>query len=186
LSRTREELAAITVGDLTPLEGRIELRDHDRAWPALFEAEAARVRAALGATAIGVHHVGSTSVPGLRAKPIIDMVLAVAASADEASYVPALEQAGYALRICEPDWFEHRMLRGMDPAVNLHVFSADCPEIARMLAFRDHLRTDDADRRLYEATKRDLAARDWRFTQDYADAKTAVVEAIIARAWSAG
>ena len=96
--------------------------------------------------------------------------------------MPALEAEGYTLRIREPDWFEHRMLRKADPSVNLHVFSADCPEIDRMLAFRDHLRADAADRELYERTKRDLAAREWVYVQDYADAKTEAVEEIVARA----
>jgi GrpB-like predicted nucleotidyltransferase (UPF0157 family) len=182
LSRTPKDLAAITVGEPVPLQGGILLATYDPAWPALFETQAAKVRAALGERAIAVHHVGSTSVPGLCAKPIIDMVLVVTESADEARYVPALEDAGYVLHIREPGWFEHRLLKGMNPAVNLHVFSADCPEIQRTLAFRDHLRIDEADRRLYEKTKRDLATRHWRFTQDYADAKTEVVETILARA----
>ena len=88
-----------------------------------------------------LEHVGSTSIPGLAAKPIIDIVLVVADSADEAAYVPALEAAGYVLRIREPGWFEHRVLNGPDTKVNLHVFSDGCPEIGRMLAFRDRLRT---------------------------------------------
>jgi GrpB-like predicted nucleotidyltransferase (UPF0157 family) len=180
LSEAPTPLAAIS--DPTPIHAKIELALYDPAWPAIFEAQAARVRAALGGAAVEVHHAGSTSVPGLGAKPILDMVLVVNDSTDEARYVPALEGAGFALRIREPDWFEHRLLRGADPAVNLHVFSVRCPEIARMLAFRDWLRTHEADRRLYEATKRDLAGREWRFVQDYADAKTAVVEAILARA----
>ncbi len=181
MSRTEAELSAITLGDPTPLNAKIELAPYDPAWPEAFEAQAASVRAALGQRAIAIHHAGSTSVPGLCAKPIIDMVLVVADSADEAAYVAALEAAGYALRIREPDWFEHRLLRGAGPAVNLHVFSAECPEIGRMLAFRDHLRADGADRTLYEVTKRDLATREWQFTQDYADAKTVVVEAILER-----
>jgi GrpB-like predicted nucleotidyltransferase (UPF0157 family) len=103
-------------------------------------------------------------------------------STDEDDYVPALEAAGYALRIREPDWYEHRLLKKADPIVNLHVFSADCEEIDRMIVFRDQLRTNEADRELYERTKRELAAREWAYTQDYADAKTEVVEEIIARA----
>jgi GrpB-like predicted nucleotidyltransferase (UPF0157 family) len=103
-------------------------------------------------------------------------------SADEAAYVPALEAAGYVLRIREPDWFEHRLLKGPDAAVNLHVYSEGCPEIERYLLFRDRLRTDPAERELYERTKRELAARVWRYVQNYADAKSAVVEAIVARA----
>ena len=132
--------------------------------------------------ALLVEHAGSTSVPHLAAKPIIDIVLAVPDSPDEDDYVPALEAAGYRLRIREPDWFEHRLLKKADPSANLHVFSAGCEEIDRMLAFRDQLRTNEADRELYERTKRELAARKWAYVQDYADAKTEVVEEIVARA----
>lgn len=133
-----------------------------------------------------IEHVGSTSVPGLAAKPIIDMVLVVANSADEATYVPTIEAGGYVLRIREPAWHEHRLFKGPDTDINLHVFTSGCPEIARTLLFRDWLRDNESDRSLYERTKRDLAARDWTYTQDYADAKTVVVEAIIARAGAAG
>ena len=121
-------------------------------------------------------------MPGLAAKPIIDIVLTVADSDDEAAYVPALETAGFVLRIREPDWFGHRLLKGPDTDTNVHVFSAGCPEVRRMLAFRDHLRLDDADRELYERTKRKLAARRWRYVQHYANAKSEVVAEIMIRA----
>jgi GrpB-like predicted nucleotidyltransferase (UPF0157 family) len=121
-------------------------------------------------------------VPGLSAKPIIDMVLAVSNSADEASYVPSLEAEGYVLRIREPDWYEHRLLKAADIRANLHVFSEGCEEIDRMLTFRDWLRTHDDDRTLYERTKHELAARVWSTVQDYADAKADVIEAIFRRA----
>jgi GrpB-like predicted nucleotidyltransferase (UPF0157 family) len=113
-------------------------------------------------------------------------VLAVPDSADEPAYVADLEAGGYVLRGREPDWFEHRLFKGTDPTVNLHVFSAGSTEIDRMLAFRDQLRTDAQDRRLYEATKRELAARDWVYVQDYADAKTEIVASILARAMPGG
>ena len=148
--------------------------------------EAEKIRAALGDRALAVEHVGSTSVPGLCAKPILDILLLTADADREADYVPALTAAGYALRIREPDWFQHRMLRGTDPAVNLHVFSAGCPEAARMLAFRDWLRTCRADRDRYAAEKQRLAARPWAYVQDYADAKTAVVGEILERIRQAG
>jgi GrpB-like predicted nucleotidyltransferase (UPF0157 family) len=86
------------------------------------------------------------------------------------------------LRIREPDWFEHRMLRRADVAVHLHVFSAGCPETDRMVRFRDHLRGSAGDRDLYARTKRELAAREWKYMQQYADAKTAVISDIMARA----
>ena len=132
-----------------------------------------------------LEHVGSTSVPELAAKPCIDILLVVQDSSDEPSYVPALESAGYVLRIREPGWYEHRLLKGPDTAVNLHVFSSGCVEIDRMVRFRDWLRTHIEDRALYERTKRDLASLRWKYTQNYADAKTAVVGQILARAMAA-
>ena len=179
------ELRAVTVGELQPVSGPIEIVDYDPAWPGLFEREAERIRTALGDRVRLLEHTGSTSVPGLAAKPIIDMTLVVPDSGDEEAYVPALEAAGYVLRIREPDWHEHRVFKGPDTNVNLHVFSDGCPEIDRMLRFRDWLRTDQSDRELYERTKRKLAAREWTYVQDYADAKTLVVEEIIARALTA-
>jgi GrpB-like predicted nucleotidyltransferase (UPF0157 family) len=179
---TEEELRAVTVGEPTRLSGPVELVDYDPAWPQLFAREAERVRAALGDRVLLLEHVGSTSVPGLTAKPWIDMVLVVADSADEPAYVPALDAAGYVLRIREPDWYEHRMFRRSDPGVHLHVFSPHCSEVERMLLFRDHLRRNESDRRLYERTKRELARREWAYVQNYADAKASVVEEIIARA----
>jgi GrpB-like predicted nucleotidyltransferase (UPF0157 family) len=160
----------------------VVLVEYDPAWPGLYEREAARIRGALGAAVVGLAHVGSTSVPGLAAKPIVDVVLTVADSADEASYVPALEAAGYVLRIREPGWLEHRMFKGPDTDVNLHVFSVGEPEVGRMVAFRDRLRASEADRVLYERTKRGLAGRDWAYLQQYADAKAGVVADILGRA----
>lgn len=179
---TEAELQAVTLGELQPLGGPITLHDYDPQWPQLFQREAQRIRALLGERALLLEHAGSTSVPGLAAKPVIDIVLAVPDSADEAAYVPALEAAGYRLRIREPEWYEHRLLKGPDTDINLHVFSVGCEEIDKMLAFRDHLRTNAADRELYERAKRELAAQNWKYTQNYADAKTAVIEQIVARA----
>ena len=178
-------LARITVGSPTPLAAQIEVRDYDPAWPVTYEREAGRVTGALAERVRRLEHVGSTSVPGLPAKPIIDIVLEVADSADEPAYVPDLEATGYALRIREPDWFEHRMLYGPGHAVNLHVFSVGCSESDRMVRFRDHLRGNAADRELYARTKRELAAREWKYGQQYADAKTAVVSEIMARTGAA-
>ena len=182
---TEEEIRAAVVGELKPLDGPILLADYDPAWPALFEREAARIRVALGDTARLVEHAGSTSVPGLAAKPIIDIVLGVPDSADEASFVPRLEAAGYVLRIREPEWFEHRVFKGPDTNVNLHVFTVGAGEIERMLLFREWLRANPADRDLYLRAKRELVNRDWRYVQNYADAKTTVVESIVARARAA-
>lgn len=183
---TEDELRAVTVGEPQRLDGTITLAEYDPAWPAQFAVEADKIRGALGERALLLEHVGSTSVPGLAAKPILDILLVVANSADESAYVPALEQAGYVLRIREPNWYEHRLLRGIGPAVNLHVLSPDCAETERMLLMRDWLRTHPDDRELYERTKRQLALKTWQFVQNYADAKTAVVEDILARARAAG
>jgi GrpB-like predicted nucleotidyltransferase (UPF0157 family) len=110
------------------------------------------------------------------------MLLVVANSADEPAYVPAMKTAGYILRIREPDWNEHRLFKGPDTNINLHVFSSGCLEIERMLAFRDWLRINASDRNLYARTKLELAQKKWKYVQNYADAKTAVVEQIMARA----
>ncbi|HEX8218881.1 MAG TPA: GrpB family protein [Chloroflexia bacterium] len=179
---TEEQILASSVVPPTPLAGRIRLEEYNPDWPRLFEREANRIRGALGGQALQVEHAGSTSVPGLAAKPLIDIVLVVPNSADESAYVPALEAAGYTLTIREPNWYEHRLFKGPDTNVNVHTFSAGCSEIERMLLFRDWLRTHPEDRERYERTKRELAARDWKYVQNYADAKTAVVEDILARA----
>ena len=180
--RPDEEIAAARVGPVIPHNAPVHLAEYDRQWPVLFAREADRIRAVLGSRAVLLEHAGSTSVAGLAAKPIIDIVLAVPDSADEPGYVPDLEAAGYVLRVREPDWFEHRLFKGPDTDVNLHVFSAGSTEIDKMLLFRDWLRAHDDERYAYLAVKRELAQRTWRHVQHYADAKTAIVEQIVARA----
>jgi len=179
--RSDDEIAAVRIGPPEIHNSTIHLAPYDPNWPRQFEEQAARIRGALGDRALLVEHAGSTSVPGLSAKPIIDIVLAVADTTDEQAYVPPLEAAGYVLRIREQDWHEHRLFKWSDPVVNLHVFTIGCVEIDRMLRFRDHLRADSADRELYEKTKRELAQRTWKYIQHYADAKTLVVEEIVSR-----
>jgi GrpB-like predicted nucleotidyltransferase (UPF0157 family) len=175
-------MSSVTIGARRRVDGPVTLADYDPDWPVLYEREAARVRELLGDRVRLLEHVGSTSVPGLPAKPIIDMLLAVADSGDEPAYVPSMEAGGYVVRIREPDWHEHRVFKGPDTDVNLHTFSDGSSEIVRMLAFRDRLRTHDDERELYLRTKRELAARHWVYIQDYADAKGEVVEGIIERA----
>ena len=178
-----EQLADSWVdGDRPMLTGPVVLVDYDERWPQLYRREAERISGVLGDRMLLVEHVGSTSVPGLPAKPIIDIVLVVAVSADEPAYLPALQAAGYRLVIREPDWYQQRVLKGPDTNVNLHVFSAGCAEVERMLAFRDRLRAHDGDRDLYLRIKRELATRDWTYIQNYADAKTDVVTDILRRA----
>ena len=184
LPRTEEEIRAYTIGKLKPLSGRISIVDYDARWPELFAREAGRIRSVLGGAALRLEHAGSTSVPGLAAKPVIDLVLVVADSSEEDSYGPALIGAGYVLRIREPGWYEHRVFKGPDTDINLHVFSQGCPEIDRMLLFRDWLRESADDHDLYERTKRALAEKDWEYVQNYADAKMEVINEIISRALS--
>ncbi len=160
----------------------VDLAEPDPAWRDQYAELARLIHDALGPSAVVVAHVGSTSVPGLPAKPIIDVLLVVDDPADEGAYVPALEAAGFELHLREPGWHQHRLLRYAAPAANLHVFAPDSAEAERMLLFRDRLRANAHDRARYEGAKRELAARTWVYVQDYADAKSSVVEGIIARA----
>ena len=176
-----EYMQQVRLEPLIPHNGTITLVESDPNWPVLFDLEAVRVRGALGPAVVQLEHVGSTSVPGLVAKPIIDILLAVRDSADEPSYVPALTGVGYRLVIREPDWFEHRLLKGPDTDINLHVFTSGTDEVDRMLRFRDRLRTHTRDRELYARTKRTLAQQQWRHVQHYAQAKSEVVEQILQR-----
>jgi GrpB-like predicted nucleotidyltransferase (UPF0157 family) len=182
--RTKEEIQSIVVGELKPLTERIVFVEYDPEWPVLYAREEARIRSILGDRVLRIEHTGSTSVPGLAAKPIIDITMIVADVLDEPAYARDLEAAGYVLRIREqePEWYDHRVFKGPDTNVNLHVFSRGCLELDRMVGFRDWLRTHDDDRDLYERTKRELLTRSWEYVQNYADAKTAVVEEIMARA----
>lgn len=161
--------------------GSVLVVDYDPLWPALYTQEAAWIASSLGPAALLIEHVGSTSVPGLAAKPVIDINVAVTDSADELAYAPGLEALGYELCVREPAWFEHRLFQLQTPRVNVHVFTVGCPEAERMRAFRDRLRAHPDDREIYARTKRDLAAQRWRHVQDYADAKTGIVTAIMNR-----
>lgn len=183
-SSTEKKLKKITIGELKPHNNQIQLVEYDFHWPELFTKEYRKIQTALGDRAIKIEHIGSTSVPGLIAKPIIDILLVVANSADEQPYVPLLEAVGYILRIREPDWHEHRVFKGSDINLNVHVFSKGDDEIERMLLFRDYLRNNPREQKIYADTKRKLAVKQWEYVQDYADAKSEIVEAIINRARS--
>src|SRR5262245_1107809 len=119
--RNEEEISTYTIGEPELLSSRILIVDYDPHWPELFAREADRIRSVLGSGELRIEHVGSTSVQGLPAKPIIDLLMVVADSAEEDAYAPALEAAGYVLRIREPDWYEHRLFEGPDTNINLHV-----------------------------------------------------------------
>jgi len=176
------QIEAVSVRGSPPQYQEIVIAEYDPEWPRWFEQAGERIREALGDKVLRLDHVGSTAVPGLPAKPLIDINLVVDDTTDEDAYVPPLEAIGYELRVREPDWYQHRLLRGHDPPVNLHVFPPNCEELPRMLLFRDHLRENEADRELYARTKRELAAQEWKYVQNYADAKTAVVQEILSRA----
>ena len=132
----------------------------------------------LGARALRIEHVGSTSVPGLPAKPIIDLVLGLADSSDESAYVRDLQAAGYVLRIREPDWFEHRLFKGPRIDINLHVFSANCSESSTCSHSGTGYGSTRKIRELYASTKRTLVQQTWKYMQNYADSKTAVIREI--------
>jgi len=176
-------LDRVLIGGREPAE--IAVVDYDERWLVRFREVAERVRRALGEDALAVEHIGSTSVPGLAAKPIVDVLLTVADVGDEAAYVPALESAGFLLRVREP---AHRMVRTPARDVHVHVYEPDRPEVRDYLDLRDWLRVDAEDRELYAATKRMLARQPWDDMNDYADAKTDVISDILARAraWRAG
>lgn len=141
--------------------------------------------AVLGGVAQRVEHVGSTSAPGLPAKPIIDIDVWVDDTEDEGRYVPALERLGYVLVLREPWWNGHRMLtHAVDPPINLHVFPATAPEPLRHLLFRDWLRTHHGDRQLYADTKRCLAVSTSEHPGDYNLAKNQVIDDIYTRIFS--
>lgn len=155
------------------------LAEPDPAWPQVYGAHAARIRRALGDNAKSVEHIGSTSVPGLAAKPIIDILVTVADITAEEDYLPGLVDAGYRLRVREPG---HRMVRTPALDVHVHVLEIGDPAGEDYLLLRDHLRVDVVDRRLYADTKRDLIARDWHDMDAYADAKTEVITHIMRHA----
>ena len=175
------------VGTAEPVRD-IEIVPSDPAWPQTYEALAVIIRGALGDRALSLQHVGSTSVPGLPAKPIIDIDLVVADSAEEASYVPALEGAGFVLRVREPWWYEHRCFAFAQPRCNLHVFSRDSAESARTVIFRDWLRTNAADRDLYRDAKLAAAAQanaNGEHVMEYNARKQSVIREIYDRAFRA-
>jgi GrpB-like predicted nucleotidyltransferase (UPF0157 family) len=177
----------IWIGGPPPPEP-VVIVQYDPAWPERYELVAGRIHTALGATLLALDHVGSTAVPGLDAKPVIDVDLTVADSADEESYVPALEAVGFRLTIRERGWHEHRLLTLRDPRVNLHVFSPDCPETIRHAMFRDWLRADPDDAALYAAAKVAAAAETTAadgVVMDYNQRKQEAIRRIYARMFAA-
>lgn len=173
---------AVPINTPTPIDSQVTLVEYDPSWPGMFRQQAERIHAALGERALRVEHIGSTSVPGLMAKPCIDVCLVVADAGDDGDYVPDLQRAGYVLRHREMLHGEpHRVFKAPDMNVNLHVHSQGSAEAAREIAFRDWLRAHPEDATRYADVKRELAARHWRTMQDYADAKDDIVRDITGR-----
>jgi GrpB-like predicted nucleotidyltransferase (UPF0157 family) len=172
-----DELHTVLIGGREPVF--VELAGHDPAWAVRFETERTRIRAALGSQALCVEHIGSTAVPGIAAKPIVDILVELDDPDDEGAYVRRMEAAGYVLRVREP---RHRMFRTPERDVHVHVWPAGSDEADEYLLLRDRLRAHEGDRRLYEDAKRALAGRRWRDMNDYAEAKSTVIAEIKARA----
>jgi GrpB-like predicted nucleotidyltransferase (UPF0157 family) len=178
-----DEVAEFRIGRQPP--GTIEVVPYNGRWPEDFARLSSIVRAALGGRVLALEHVGSTSVPGLAAKPVIDADLTVADSADEAAYVPALEAAGLRLRIREPDWEQHRLLTLEEPRTNLHVFSPGAREPRRHVLFRDWLRAHPDDRTAYGTLKAGLARQGFTDGMDYNNHKAELVYDIYEKAFAA-
>jgi GrpB-like predicted nucleotidyltransferase (UPF0157 family) len=160
----------------------VGLHSFDGRWASTYLDHQRRIRAALPAVAIDIQHIGSTSVPGLAAKPIIDIVVTVDDITAEEDYLDALLAAGYQLRVREPG---HRLVRTPARDVHVHLYERDDPAVDDYLLLRDHLRSDADDRALYESTKRTLLGTRWDDMNDYAEAKTDVILALKARARAA-
>ena len=160
-----EQLQESHVQKIQEYNQKIILHEYDSKWINDYQYEEKKIKEILKDKVIQIEHVGSTSVPGLCAKPIIDILLIVADSSKEDDYVPQLLENGYILKVREPDWYEHRMFLATDRAIHLHVFSKDCLEAKRMLVFRDWLINHPEDRELYAQTKRSLAQKVWRYVR---------------------
>lgn len=176
-----EYLKKVTIGIPKKHNSMIQLCEYDSDWPLKYEHLSKEIQSVLKEKVVLIEHVGSTSVPGLCAKPIIDILLEVEDSEDETQYVPKLESIGYILKVREPDWYQHRCFKRFDPDVNLHVFSKGCKESKRMIWFRNQLRMNEQDRLLYANTKKELALQKWEYIQDYADAKSRVISNIMSQ-----
>ncbi len=180
---TPEEIAAARVRAHLP--ERVQVVAPDPGWATTYAVVRDAIVEALGDRALSVTHVGSTSVPGLWAKPLIDIDLVVADSSIEADYLPDLEAIGFDLRVREPEWEQHRCLKLPDPETNLHVFSTGATEPRRHRAFRDWLAAHPDDRDHYAAAKRAVAEQGFTDSMDYNNAKSSVVYDIYERIFAA-
>lgn len=169
----------------TGLIGGIEKRDitvveYDSTWPEKFAEQQRIIKQAVGDVALAVEHIGSTAVPGLAAKPIIDILLVVEDPDKEELYLPQLLAIGYELRVREPDYYGHRMVRTLDKDVHIHIYPPSAPDVERYRLVRDELRQNEVLRDKYGSLKQKLASRDWEDMNAYSAAKTEVIDEIIA------
>jgi GrpB-like predicted nucleotidyltransferase (UPF0157 family) len=176
-----QELDRILIGDRQP--GPVTLAEYDPDWPRRFAAIRADLTEALGQRAARIEHIGSTAVPGLVAKPIIDILVTVGAVEDEDAYAPAIEALGYELRVREPG---HRMFRPATKDVHVHVWGTGSDEPEDYLLLRDRLRSSPADRQAYEQLKRELAVRNWPDLNYYAEAKGPLIAKLLVMARAKG
>lgn len=164
------------------------LVDPDPAWSAMFDEEAGRIRAALGDVAVRVEHVGSTAVPGLAAKPIIDIQVSVDAMVPRVRFVEPLVALGYEF-VADPTDTEHEYFKKEHGAVRsyqIHVCPAGSEWERRHLLFRDHLRAHPEDAAAYAELKRRIAAEHPNDVMTYVDGKTPFIRRIEALARSVG
>ena len=158
---------------------KIKIVKYNNDWHSKFLEHKNKIQNCLGDIVIGIEHIGSTSVPNLSAKPIIDILLIVNDSANEDKYLKKMEDAEYELRVREPDFHEHRMFRTSEKDVHIHVLSKGSTEIDEYILFRNRLRSNDTDRIRYEKVKLYLAKSNWNDMNEYADAKTKIIKEII-------
>jgi len=180
-----EEMDRAAVSGKRQLTSEITVVAPDPLWPEQYECLASTIRQVLGRRVMTLEHVGSTSVPDLYAKPVIDVSLTVADPADEPSYIPDLTNEGFNLVIREPDWQEHRCLVRSAPRCNLHVFPPGSVEPKRQRAFRDWLRSHPDDRDAYASLKRELATRGFASVMEYNNAKAGLIYDIYERIFAA-
>lgn len=161
----------------------VEPRD---SWQKDGEALIQQIRDAIGPRAIRLDHIGSTSVGGMPAKPIIDVDLTIADPSKEEEWLPQLEDTGLILTVREPWWFHHRMLETPERDAHIHVFGPDSAEPLKHLVLRNWLRESEEDRQLYAQTKRDAAAETvarGETLNEYNQRKQEVLRAIYQRAF---
>lgn len=162
------------------------IHEYDPTWPAQFQALKDRIDEALGPKALCVSHVGSTSIPGLPAKNIIDIDLTVSDVANRDDYVAGLEAAGFQWMNYDPTWHNHHFFVCYEPMTNLHVFSEGCPELVRHQMFREHILNNPEDKELYMKTKREaseLATKNGERGYEYNFRKEKTIREILQRIW---